>query len=100
MGAITSPPAKEPAALATVASSGIGVALAPEGARRSHALILVARRAGRLRETADRISSEQGVGIEWLAVDLTDAADRDRIPDEVAGRKQSWTAEVTDRLRS
>ena len=81
---MTSPPTTT--ALVTGASSGIGVALAGELARRGHALILVARRADRLREMADQLSGEHGVRVEWIAADLTDATDRDRIPDEVAAR--------------
>jgi short-subunit dehydrogenase len=73
-------------ALVTGASSGIGVALADELARRGHALTLVARREDRLRELADKINGDHGVRVEWIAVDLTDAAERDRIPAEVASR--------------
>jgi short-subunit dehydrogenase len=73
-------------ALITGASSGIGIALAEELARRGHALILVARRAERLRELADRLGGDHGVRVEWIASDLTDAADRDRLPAEVAAR--------------
>jgi uncharacterized protein len=75
-------------ALITGASSGIGVALAGELARRGHALTLVARRADRLRDLAAEIGGEHGVRVEWIAADLTDAAERDRIPAEVAGRGQ------------
>jgi uncharacterized protein len=75
-------------ALITGASSGIGVALAGELARRGHALTLVARRADRLRELADQIGGEHGVRVDWIASDLTDAADRERIPAEVAARGQ------------
>ncbi|HET8755208.1 MAG TPA: SDR family oxidoreductase [Solirubrobacteraceae bacterium] len=74
------------AALVTGASSGIGVALAGELARRGHGLILVARRADRLREMAAEIGGEHGVRVEWIDVDLTDAAARDRIAAEVAAR--------------
>ena len=41
-----------------------------------------------MRELADQISGEHGVRVEWIASDLTDAADRDRIPGEVAERNQ------------
>jgi uncharacterized protein len=75
-------------ALVTGASSGIGVAIAEELARRGHALTLVARRADRLRDMADRIGSEHGVRVEWIAADLADASDRDRLPGEVAARRQ------------
>jgi uncharacterized protein len=85
---MTSPPAEEPTALVTGASSGIGVALATELARRGHGLTLVARRADRLREMAEQINGEHGVRVEWIASDLTEAADRDKIPGEVAARGQ------------
>jgi short-subunit dehydrogenase len=98
---MTSPAAEEPAATAlgqdaqvattavvTGASSGIGVALAGELARRGHALTLVARREDRLREMAAQLSGEHGVRVEWIAADLTDAAERDRIAAEVAERGQ------------
>jgi len=75
-------------ALVTGASSGIGVAIANELARRGHALTLVARRAERLREMADQIGGEHGVRVEWISADLTDASERDRIPAEVAERGQ------------
>src|SRR5215207_6127482 len=74
-------------ALITGASSGIGVALANELARRGRDLTLVARRAERLREQAEQIAGAHGVRVEWIACDLTDAADRDRIPGEIAERK-------------
>jgi hypothetical protein len=78
--------AQQSTALVTGASSGIGVALAGELARRGNGLILVARRADRLREMAAEIGDEHGVRVEWIDVDLTDAAARDRIPAEVADR--------------
>src|SRR3954451_24304831 len=92
---MTSPAAKQtlgtdarPAttALITGASSGIGGALAGELARRGHALILVARRADRLREMAARIADEHNVRVEWIAADLPDAPRRDGLPAEVAER--------------
>jgi uncharacterized protein len=73
-------------ALVTGASSGIGVEIAGELARRGHALTLVARRADRLREMADKLGGEHGVHVESIAADLADASDRDRLPDEVAAR--------------
>jgi short-subunit dehydrogenase len=77
---------RETTALVTGASSGIGVALAAELARRGHALILVARRADRLQELAAEIGGEHGVRVEWIAADLTDATERDKVPPEVAAR--------------
>src|SRR3954462_13144398 len=92
---MTSPAAKQtlgtdarPAttALITGASSGIGVALAGELARRGHALTLVARRADRLRDMAARIADEHSVRVEWIAVHLPAASRRDGLAAEVAAR--------------
>jgi uncharacterized protein len=87
---------QETTALVTGASSGIGVALATELARRGHALTLVARRADRLREMATEIGGEHGVRVEWVAADLTDATDRNRVPAEVAERGQVVDVLVND----
>jgi uncharacterized protein len=86
---MTSPASGEDArstgtALVTGASSGIGVAIARELARRGHALTLLARRADRLEELA----SELGGNVECISADLTDASDLERIPAEVAARGQ------------
>jgi short-subunit dehydrogenase len=75
-------------ALITGASSGIGVELAKELARRGRDLTLVARRADRLHELADEIAGEHGVLVDFIASDLIDAADRDRIAPEIASRGQ------------
>jgi short-subunit dehydrogenase len=73
-------------ALVTGTSSGIGVAIARELARRGHGLTLVARRGDRLRELADEIGGQHGVRVEWIAADLTDASDRDKLAGEIAER--------------
>jgi short-subunit dehydrogenase len=73
-------------ALVTGASSGIGAAIATELARRGRSLTLVAHRPDRLREVAARIGSEHDVRVEWIAMDLSDAAERDRLPGEIAAR--------------
>ena len=83
-------------ALVTGASSGIGVALASELARRGHALTLVARREDRLRELAAEIGGKHGVRVEWIAADLADASERDRVPAEVAARGQVVDLLVND----
>jgi len=64
------------------------VAIARELARRGRELTLVARRADRLRELADEIGGQHGVRVEWIAADLTDASDRERLASEVAERGQ------------
>lgn len=83
-------------AVVTGGSSGIGVAIATELARRGHALTLVALGADRLREVATKISAEHGVRVEWIACNLADADDRDRIPGEIAGRGQYVDVLVND----
>ena len=99
---MTSPAAKQSGratlstALITGASSGIGVALAGELARRGHALTLVARRADRLRDMAAQIADEHSVRVDWIAVDLTDASRRDGLPAEVASRGQVVDLLVND----
>jgi uncharacterized protein len=89
-------PGQETTALVTGASSGIGVALANELASRGHGLTLVARRADRLRDMAAEVGGKHGVRVEWIAADLTDASDRDKIPAEVASRGQVVDLLVND----
>ena len=61
-------------ALITGASSGIGAELARLCAADGYALILVARRADRLRELADRLTGEFGVPARVIATDLSEPA--------------------------
>ncbi len=75
-------------ALITGASSGIGAEFARALGRRGHSLTLVARRMERLRALATEISAEQDVHVECLAVDLTDAEQRERLHAEVLARGQ------------
>lgn len=62
-------------ALITGASSGIGAVYADRLARSGHDLILVARRADRLRTLAREITDRTGRSVEAIAADLTHPAD-------------------------
>lgn len=59
-----------PSALVTGASSGIGRSFAEQLARRGYELVLVARRAERLQEVADRLAAAHGTSAEVLPADL------------------------------
>ncbi|MBB0997172.1 SDR family oxidoreductase [Dietzia maris] len=76
-------------AVVTGASSGIGMALATELARRGHSLVVVARREAVLQELAARLEGEFGVTVEVRACDLADPAARQPLLDELAGREIS-----------
>ena len=73
------------AALITGASSGIGAELARLCARDGYAVILVARRADRLAELAEKLAREYGVGARVIAADLADAAARVALHDQTRG---------------
>ncbi|HYZ69210.1 MAG TPA: SDR family oxidoreductase [Mycobacterium sp.] len=64
----------------TGASSGIGEQIAREFARRGYRLVLVARRADRLRNLAEELHGRAHV----LPVDLSNRDDRATLPDQVA----------------
>ena len=74
------PPAENGAAIVTGASSGIGEQIARELAGRGYQVVLVARRAERLRELAESI----GPNAKALPADLAKPADRAALPDQVA----------------
>jgi uncharacterized protein len=74
------PPSTGSAAVITGASSGIGEEIARELARRGYRLVLVARRADRLRAIAESLGSDAHV----LPVDLSAPAERATLPDQVA----------------
>ena len=73
------PPSESSTCLVTGASSGIGVELARELAKRGHGVTLVARRKDRLTKLAKELSAEHGVRAETIASDLSSAAARKRM---------------------
>jgi short-subunit dehydrogenase len=73
-------------AVITGASSGIGEEFARQLAAKGHGVFLVARREDRLRELAEEVARDYGVRAEYLACDLADETDRQRLPQEVASR--------------
>jgi hypothetical protein len=66
-------------AVITGASSGIGAVYADRLAERGYDLILIARRADKLAELADRIRAKTGRNIELFPADLTDELDVARV---------------------
>ena len=82
-------PSVSSTALVTGASSGIGAAMAGELASRGYAITLVARREQRLRSLATDLTAEHDVSVEVVAADLSDAAERDRLQDELRGGGRS-----------
>lgn len=65
----------KPAVLITGASTGIGAMYADRFAKRGHDLVLVARDRGRMEHLAERLRAENGVGVDIVKADLTNAAE-------------------------
>ena len=66
-------------AVITGASTGIGAIYADRLAGRGYDLILIARRADKLEEVADRIRAKSGRAVDVFAADLTDELDVARV---------------------
>ena len=79
-------PSERATALVTGASSGIGADVARELADRGHAVTLVARREDRLTALAEELETKRHVRTDVIACDLSDAAARDRLVDEIRAR--------------
>lgn len=74
----------KPVALVTGASSGIGAVYADRLAARGYDLVLVARRADRLKALAETLSQTHGAKVEPIGADLTRAEDLQRIERRLA----------------
>jgi len=79
-------PAPDRTCLVTGASSGIGVELARELARRGHGVTLVARREAPLTALAEELTSAHGVRTEVVTADLADQAARGGLSTELGNR--------------
>jgi short-subunit dehydrogenase len=64
-------PNESSTAVVTGASSGIGVEIARELAKRGHNLTLVARREDRLRKLAEELGRDHGVRVEVVGADIS-----------------------------
>lgn len=65
--------------LITGASGGIGAVYADRLARRGHPLILVARRTGKLKSLAERLTADAGVPVDVITADLGKPEDLARV---------------------
>src|SRR6476660_2082159 len=74
------PTSDKGAVVVTGASSGIGEQIAREFARRGYRLVLIARRADRLRDLAEQLDGLAHV----LPADLSNRDERATLPDQVA----------------
>jgi uncharacterized protein len=73
-------------AVVTGASSGIGAAFARKLARQGFDLLLVARRADRLRQLSDELAASHHVRVDLCVADLADAAAVEQVADLLTAR--------------
>ena len=85
-------PGPDRTCLITGASSGIGIDLARELAKRGHGVTLVARREGPLRELAAELERTHRIRAEVATADLADQAAREQLVGDV--EKRGLTVEV------
>ena len=83
------PPTRDQTVLITGASAGIGAELARQLAERGHNVVLVARRAQRLRELAEQLRLRHGIHADVEACDLTDADARRALVDRVVAGERT-----------
>ncbi|MBS4727248.1 SDR family oxidoreductase [Mycobacterium sp. SM1] len=79
-------PSPDARAVITGASQNIGAALATELAARGHNLIVTARREDALNALAAGLTEKHGVTVEVRVADLSDAAERAKLVDELSTR--------------
>lgn len=82
--------------LITGASSGIGAAFARNLAARGSNLVLVARRADRLRTLAEELEAAHGVAVDIVALDLATASPGAHLAAELAARGVSVTSVINN----
>lgn len=82
--------------LITGASSGIGAAFARKLAARGSSLVLVARRADRLRTLAEELQAAHGVAVQTVALDLASPSPGTQLADERAARGVSVTSVINN----
>jgi short-subunit dehydrogenase len=81
---MTAPQTTPGLAVVTGASAGIGSIYAQRLAARGHDLLLIARRADRLEDLAQRLRDQHGITVETLVADLSNAAELTAVSDRIA----------------
>lgn len=82
--------------LITGATAGLGAEFAQQLAEKGSNLVLVARDAGRLEETAQRLRKDHGVAVETLAADLLEEGGLARVTARLSGEAVPITTLVNN----